>query len=76
MTAFPLTNRNRGFVMSRTCLITGGARGIGLETARLAAASGWDIAIIFREQVVAAEKAIATITSLGRKAIAIPPLQR
>jgi NAD(P)-dependent dehydrogenase (short-subunit alcohol dehydrogenase family) len=30
-------------------VITGGSRGIGAETARLAAAAGWDVAVNYRE---------------------------
>ena len=57
--------------MSRTCLITGGARGIGFETARLAAAAGWDVAIIYREQAAAADKAVAMVRSAGQRALAV-----
>ena len=57
--------------MARTCLITGGARGIGLETARLAAASGWDVAIVYRQQSAAAEQAVAAVEVMGRRAMAV-----
>ena len=30
-------------------VITGGSRGIGAQTARLAAAAGWDVAVNYRE---------------------------
>jgi NAD(P)-dependent dehydrogenase (short-subunit alcohol dehydrogenase family) len=57
--------------MSKTCLITGGSRGIGYETARLAAADGWDIAITYREDVAAANSVVAMIRTIGRRAMAI-----
>ena len=53
------------------CVITGGARGIGRASARLAAAAGWDIAINYRERADAADALAAEIVALGRKAIAI-----
>jgi NAD(P)-dependent dehydrogenase (short-subunit alcohol dehydrogenase family) len=57
--------------MSKVCLITGGARGIGRETARLAAAAGCDIAVNFRERSDAAEAVAAEIVSVGRNAVSI-----
>ena len=57
--------------MNRVCLITGGARGIGRETTRLAAAAGWDVAINFRERADAAEVAVAEVVAVGRKAVAV-----
>ncbi len=53
------------------CLITGGSRGIGRASARLAAAAGWDIAINYRERADAADALVAQIVALGRKAVAI-----
>jgi NAD(P)-dependent dehydrogenase (short-subunit alcohol dehydrogenase family) len=57
--------------MGDICLITGGARGIGRQTARLAAANGWDVAINFRERSDAAEALAAEIASAGRKAVTV-----
>jgi NAD(P)-dependent dehydrogenase (short-subunit alcohol dehydrogenase family) len=57
--------------MAKACLITGGARGIGRETALLAAAAGWDVAINFRERSDAAEAAVGDVAALGRKAVAV-----
>lgn len=62
---------DEGKHMAKACLITGGARGIGRETARLAAAAGWDVAINFRERSDAAEAAVRDIAALGRNAVAV-----
>ena len=55
--------------MKGTCLITGGGRGIGRETARRAAVLGWDVAIVFRDNVEAAEAAARDVREAGRKAL-------
>lgn len=57
--------------MKGTCVITGGARGIGRATARIAAREGWDIAINYRERADAAEALVAEVSALGRRAVAI-----
>ncbi len=57
--------------MTKNCLITGGARGIGRATARLAARDGWNIAINYRERSDAADALVAEIRALGRNAVAI-----
>jgi NAD(P)-dependent dehydrogenase (short-subunit alcohol dehydrogenase family) len=57
--------------MANIVLVTGGARGIGFETALLAAQSGWDVAITYREQAAAAEAAVTAIKATGRRAIAV-----
>ena len=54
-----------------TCVITGGARGIGRATARLAACHGWDIAINYRQRADAAGALVAELGALGRRAVAI-----
>jgi NAD(P)-dependent dehydrogenase (short-subunit alcohol dehydrogenase family) len=54
-----------------TCVVTGGASGIGRASALLAASAGWDIAVNFRERADAAQALVAEIGSLGRRAIAI-----
>lgn len=57
--------------MTGTCLITGGARGIGRATARAAARAGWDVAVNYRERADAADALVAELRALGRKAVAI-----
>ncbi len=58
--------------MAKTLLITGGGRGIGAATAIAAARAGWDIAINYREKTARADKVVADVKSLGRKAVAYP----
>ena len=52
-------------------LVTGGGRGIGAATARLAAAFGFDVAVNYKRDKAAADAVVATIRALGRKAVAI-----
>ena len=57
--------------MDKVLLITGGSRGIGASTARLAAADGYDICISYRQNRTAAEDVVRSIEQQGRKAITI-----
>jgi NAD(P)-dependent dehydrogenase (short-subunit alcohol dehydrogenase family) len=52
-------------------LITGGSRGIGAATARLAAAQGYDVAISYVTNETAARAVAADIESLGRRALPV-----
>jgi NAD(P)-dependent dehydrogenase (short-subunit alcohol dehydrogenase family) len=52
-------------------LITGGSRGIGAATARLAAERGYAVAVNYRRSAAAAERIVATIAAAGGRAIAI-----
>lgn len=52
-------------------LITGGSRGIGAATARLAAAAGYKVAVNYREREGAAIEVVSEITSNGGFAVAI-----
>ncbi|MFL1386078.1 SDR family oxidoreductase [Pseudomonas tritici] len=52
-------------------LITGGSRGVGAATARLAAAQGYDVAISFINNEAAALGVVADVQALGRRALAI-----
>jgi NAD(P)-dependent dehydrogenase (short-subunit alcohol dehydrogenase family) len=57
--------------MTNVLLITGGASGIGAETARRAASRGYSIAINYRTRDTAAKKIVADIEAKGARAIAI-----
>lgn len=57
--------------MNKVLLVTGGSRGIGAATARLAAASGYDVCISYRQNRTAAESVVRSIEEQGRKAVAI-----
>ena len=52
-------------------LITGGSRGIGAATARLAAARGYAVCVNYRPSGAAAEALVADIASGGGRAIAV-----
>lgn len=55
----------------KVVLMTGGNRGIGAETALLAAAKGWDVCISFRSREKEANKVIESIERAGQSALAI-----
>ncbi len=57
--------------MTKVLLITGGASGIGAETARRAAGRGYSIAINYRTRDAEAKKVVADVQAKGAKAIAI-----
>ncbi|MET0254258.1 MAG: glucose 1-dehydrogenase [Luteibacter sp.] len=52
-------------------LITGGSRGIGAATARLAAAQGYDVAISFVSDEGAARAVVSEVEAGGRRALAV-----
>lgn len=52
-------------------LITGGSRGVGAATARLAAARGYDVAISFISDEAAALEVTADVEATGRRALAM-----
>ena len=56
--------------MTGVLLITGGSRGIGAATARLAAAEGYAVAVNYRERADAAEAVVAEIVMAGGVAAA------
>jgi NAD(P)-dependent dehydrogenase (short-subunit alcohol dehydrogenase family) len=55
----------------RVVLITGGSRGIGAATARLAAARGYAVALNYRARRDAAEAVVADIGATGGRAVAL-----
>jgi 3-oxoacyl-[acyl-carrier protein] reductase len=57
--------------LAPVALVTGGSRGIGQAAALELARRGSDIALLYRSDVNAAEKTVAAIEALGRRAVAI-----
>ena len=57
--------------MERVLLVTGGSRGIGAETVRLAAARGYAVAVNYRERADAARALVEEIESAGGRAVAV-----
>ena len=57
--------------MNRVLLITGGSRGIGAATARLAAARGYDVCINYRRNRDAADGVVNEIQAAGARALAV-----
>lgn len=55
----------------RKILITGGTRGIGLAVAKALATEGADVAVNFRSDTEQAERAVAEIEKIGRKALPV-----
>lgn len=58
--------------MNKTLLITGGASGIGAETARRAATRGYKVALNYRSRDAQAKAVVADIEAKGGQAIALP----
>ena len=52
-------------------LVTGGGRGIGAATARLAAARGYDVCVNYRRDEAAAARVVADVEAAGRRAVAV-----
>jgi NAD(P)-dependent dehydrogenase (short-subunit alcohol dehydrogenase family) len=57
--------------VSSVLLVTGGSRGIGAATARLAAERGYAVAVNYRTNRAAADQVVAAITATGGRALAI-----
>ena len=57
--------------MSKIVIITGGSRGIGHETAALAAAQGWDVCVNYVKNRERADATVARVEAAGQRAIAV-----
>ena len=55
----------------KTLLVTGGSRGIGAATARLAAQRGWDVAVNYSRDQAAAEAVAMDVRKAGRRALVV-----
>src|SRR4051812_48407624 len=56
----------------KIALVTGGSRGIGREIAIKLAQKGIDVLLTYNSNLAEAEKTVDAVTSLGRKAVALP----
>jgi NAD(P)-dependent dehydrogenase (short-subunit alcohol dehydrogenase family) len=67
--ADPLIGETAGMVSpSGFVLVTGGSRGIGAATARLAAEHGYDVCITYRDRAESAEAVVADVEATGVRA--------
>ncbi|EHR69444.1 short-chain alcohol dehydrogenase like protein [Burkholderiales bacterium JOSHI_001] len=57
--------------MNKTLLVTGASRGIGAATALLAAQRGWDVAVNYTRDAVAAESVAQQVRDAGRRALVL-----
>lgn len=57
--------------MSKVCLVTGGASGIGAAVARIAAARGFSVAVNYKSRREQAETLVAELRTLGARAVAL-----
>lgn len=57
--------------MADIMLVTGGSRGIGAATARMAAKRGYDVAVNYARRADAAEEVAEAVRAEGRRAIAV-----
>ena len=55
--------------MSKIAIVTGGSRGIGAATARLAAAAGYDVCVNYAGDEAAARSVADDIEKIGRRAL-------
>jgi len=57
--------------MNKVMLVTGGSRGIGAATARLAALRGYAVCVNYRQNAAAAQVIVESITQAGGRALAV-----
>ena len=57
--------------MNKVLLVTGGSRGIGAATARLAARQGWAVAVNYTAHSLAADEVVREIRAAGGTAMAV-----
>ncbi len=57
--------------MSKVMIVTGGSRGIGAATARIAGERGYDVCVNFRKDADAAAAVVTDIEKAGSRAIAV-----
>ena len=57
--------------MEKVVLVTGGSRGIGAATCRLAAAQGWAVAVNYTAHSLAADEVVREIRAAGGRAMAV-----
>jgi NAD(P)-dependent dehydrogenase (short-subunit alcohol dehydrogenase family) len=57
--------------VNKVVIVTGGSRGIGAATARLAAQRGYDVCVNYRKNQAAAETVVADIQAAGGTALAV-----
>ena len=57
--------------MSKVLIVTGGSRGIGAETAKLAAQRGYAVCVNYRKNKAAADAVVSSIEALGGTALAV-----
>jgi NAD(P)-dependent dehydrogenase (short-subunit alcohol dehydrogenase family) len=57
--------------MDKVLLVTGGSRGIGAATCRLAARQGWAVAVNYTANSLAADEVVRDIRATGARAIAV-----
>jgi NAD(P)-dependent dehydrogenase (short-subunit alcohol dehydrogenase family) len=66
-----MDNRLPGDTQAPVILITGGGRGVGAATARLAAAQGYDVAVSFVADEASALAVVAAVRAAGRRGLAV-----